>query len=193
PLLLVLEDLQWADPSTVDLLPALARRRQPARLLLVATYRPVELILSEHPLKAVKQELLARRLGPRLPPGALAEAAVAEYLARRLADGPPPAGLAPRLFQLTRGNPLFLTNLVDDWLAQGVLARRAGRWEWRDDGSAGGVPEGVRALLERRVDRLGEDERRVLEAASVAGPEFSAAAVAAALGEDELAVEGCCE
>jgi len=60
PLLLVLEDLHWSDYSTLDLISALAGRREgaePARLLLLATYRPVEVILNQHPLKAVKQEL----------------------------------------------------------------------------------------------------------------------------------------
>src|SRR5207248_9331505 len=67
PLVLVLEDLHWSDLSTVDLIPALARRRQPARLLLVATYRPVEAILSDHPLRAVKQALLTRGLCREVP------------------------------------------------------------------------------------------------------------------------------
>ena len=61
----------WADPSTVDLLSALSRRRQPARLLLLATYRPVEVILGEHPLRGVKRELLARRLCHEFPLGPL--------------------------------------------------------------------------------------------------------------------------
>jgi DNA-binding winged helix-turn-helix (wHTH) protein len=56
PFLLVLEDLHWSDYSTVDLISALARRRETSRLMLIGTYRPVDLILSEHPLKAVKHE-----------------------------------------------------------------------------------------------------------------------------------------
>ena len=59
PLVLVLEDLHWSDASTVEVLALLARRREPARLLVLGTYRPVEVIVHEHPLKAVKQELVA--------------------------------------------------------------------------------------------------------------------------------------
>ena len=62
PLLLVLEDLHWADPSTVDLISALARRRAPAKLMLIGTYRPVEVTLAENPLKVVKQDLLVHQL-----------------------------------------------------------------------------------------------------------------------------------
>jgi len=65
PLLLVFEDLHWADSSTVDLISVLARRRPPARLMLVGTYRLVDLILSEHPLKAVKQDLAGASLVPQ--------------------------------------------------------------------------------------------------------------------------------
>jgi DNA-binding winged helix-turn-helix (wHTH) protein len=195
PLVLVLEDAHWSDLSTVDLLPALARRRQPARLLLVATYRPVEAILGDHPLRALKQDLQARGLCREVPVGPLDAAGVAEYLARRFPDGPLPADLPGVLFGRTEGNPLFMTNLVDDWLARGKLLRRGGKWEWCGEADEGcdGLPESVRALIEQRVDRLGGDERRVLEAASAAGREFSAAAVAAALDEDEVTVESCCE
>ena len=58
PLLLVLEDLHWVDPSTVDLISTLARRRSPGKLMLIGTYRPV----LEHPLKTVKQDLLVHQL-----------------------------------------------------------------------------------------------------------------------------------
>src|SRR5262249_23178112 len=120
-LVLVLEDLHWSDYSTLDLVSALARRRQPARLLLLATYRPAEAVLSGHPLRAVQQELQPRRLGHELALGSLSEAAVAEYLSARFPGGLPD-GLARLLHQRTEGHPLFLVHLVDDWLVQGLLA-----------------------------------------------------------------------
>ncbi len=193
PLVLVLEDLHWADLSTVDLLSAMSRRQQPARLLLVATYRPVDVILSDHPVKSVKQELSARRLCHELPLGPLTEEAVAEYLAIRFPDGPLEESLTPQLFQRSQGNPLFLANLIDDGLAQGFLDRRSGRWEWHDESRGATVPESIRVVIERRIGRLTEDERLTLEAASVAGSEFSAAVVAAAMQASELSVEADCD
>ena len=62
PLLLVLEDLQWADPFTVDLISAVARSRTPAKLMLVCTYRQVDVAVSGHPMKALKPDLLIHRL-----------------------------------------------------------------------------------------------------------------------------------
>src|SRR5262245_35392230 len=76
PLALVLEDLHWSDYSTLDLVSYLARRRGPARLLLIGVYRPVDAILSEHPLRVVKQELEMRRLCEELAVEFLSEAAV---------------------------------------------------------------------------------------------------------------------
>jgi predicted ATPase len=57
PLILVLEDLHWSDPSTLDLIGLLARRQEPARLLLLGTYRPAEAMQQNHPLQAIKHEL----------------------------------------------------------------------------------------------------------------------------------------
>ena len=80
PLMIVLEDLHWSDYSTLDLISYLARRRDRARLIVIGTYRPVDVILGEHPLKAVKRELQAHGLCRELPLEYLTEAAVEQYL-----------------------------------------------------------------------------------------------------------------
>jgi predicted ATPase len=67
PLVLVLEDLHWSDYSTLDLLALLGQRRGPARLLLLGTYRPADVIVSGHPLRAIKQELQVHRRCEELP------------------------------------------------------------------------------------------------------------------------------
>ena len=137
PLVLLLEDLHWADYCTLDLVSALARRREPARLMVLATYRPVDAVLSGHPLRAVKQDLQARGQCRELPLDLLSESAVADYLAARFPGGGLPQGLPRLLHERTEGHPLFLVNLVDDWLAQGVLVASrttktlgAGRRTW---------------------------------------------------------------
>jgi len=84
PLVLRLEDLHWSDVSTLDWLACVARRQEQARLLVIGTYRPVELLVREHPLKAVKQELHLHEQCQELPLDFLREEDVTEYLARRL-------------------------------------------------------------------------------------------------------------
>ena len=112
PLVLVLEDLQWSDPSTVDLLSLLATRREPARLLLLATYRPVDAILAQHPLRAVVRQLSARRLAAEIALEELDVEAVAAYVRARFAGGRFPADLARVLRTRSDGNPLFMVTLV---------------------------------------------------------------------------------
>lgn len=128
PLVLVLEDLHWSDYGTLDLLARLARRREPAHLLLIATYRPVEVILSDHPLKAVKADLELHGQCRELPLDVLGEAAVSAYLADRFPGSPLPVELAPLIHQRTDGLPLFMVTVVDELMAQGVLVERDGRW-----------------------------------------------------------------
>ncbi|HEY8505806.1 MAG TPA: hypothetical protein VIL46_14570, partial [Gemmataceae bacterium] len=195
PLVLVLEDLHWSDYATLDLVSALARRRGPARLLLLGTYRPVEVIVSDHPLHAVKQELQAHRHCEELPLELLGEQEAAEYLALRFPGRPLPAALARLVHERSGGNPLFMVSLADDLVTQGVLVRRAGRWELRDgvERVEVGVPESIRLTIQKQLARLSPAEQRLLEGASAAGVEFSAAAAAAALGEDLVAAEESCE
>src|SRR5262249_32852733 len=83
PLVLVLEDIHWSDPSTVEILALLARRRDTARLLLLATYRPAELIVHDHPLRIVMQELAAHRQCVEVPLRELSGQAVATYVEQR--------------------------------------------------------------------------------------------------------------
>ncbi len=109
PLLLVFEDLHWVDHSTIDLISALARRRQPARLMVLGTYRPADMkILSDHPLQAVKQELLIHDLCVEMALDPLAEADVAEYLVGDTGRTTVPEGLPQFILRRTEGNPLFI-------------------------------------------------------------------------------------
>jgi DNA-binding winged helix-turn-helix (wHTH) protein/tetratricopeptide (TPR) repeat protein len=198
PVLLLLEDAQWIDHSTLDLLVALARRRRDARLMVVATFRPAEVRAAEdHPLRAAAAELLAGRLAEELPLGALDEPAVADYLARRFPGDPFPREFVRRLHERTDGHPLFLVHVVDDLLEHAVIARRDGRWliETRGGDSVWQqVPPSVQAMSEIQLDRLQPREQQTLEALAVAGVECSAAAAAAALcSDDVVAVESMCE
>ncbi|MDD1748539.1 MAG: AAA family ATPase, partial [Methanothrix sp.] len=112
-LLLVLEDLHWADYSTLDLIASLAWRHEPARLLVIGTHRPGDAKLRGHPLDPLIQELRARGSCDELSLPFLDEAGVEEYLSSRFNDGKVPAGLARVLRDRTEGNPLFLVNVVD--------------------------------------------------------------------------------
>ena len=195
PLVLILEDLHWSDYSTLDLISYLARKRQAAQLMLIGTYRPAELIVSGHPLKAVKQELLARRLCEELPLEYLSENAVAEYLSVRFPANRFPADLARLIHERTEGNPLFMVNAVDYFLAERSIVSLEEGWELAVDieNVEVGVPDSIKQMIEKQIDHLDIEEIRTLEAASVAGAEFSTLAVAAGLQEDRAHVEARCD
>ena len=195
PLVLILEDLHWSDYSTLDLISYLARQRQPAHLMLIGTYRTVELIVSGHPLKAVKQELLAKQQCEELPLEYLNEEAVGKYLAIRFPGNRFPAGLARLIHERTEGNPLFMVNAVDFLVTEGLIVEHEQGSELvvEIEKVEVGVPDSIKQMIEKQLDHLDADKRRTLEAASVAGAEFSTAAVVAGLGEDRTLVEARCD
>jgi DNA-binding winged helix-turn-helix (wHTH) protein/predicted ATPase len=194
PLVLILEDLHWSDYSTLDLISYLATRRQRAHLMLIGTFRNVELVVSGHPLKAVKQELLAKQLCKELPLEYLTEAAVYDYLAVTFPGNRFPSGLAGLIHKRTDGNPLFMVNATNYLLESGFIVLRDNTWELRVDiaNVELGVPDNIKQMIERHMDHLDAETQRTLEAASVAGVEFSTPALAAGLEEDPRVVEARC-
>lgn len=195
PLLLVLEDLHWSDYATLDLIAHLSRRKDPTRLMIIGTYRPVDVILAGHPLKGVKRELQAHRLCHEIALEYLSEEAVSQYLATRFPDCQLPGRLRRAIYRRTEGNPLFLVNLVEYLMDEKVISEGQGRWEFCADCSQveHGIPSNVRDLIEKQIERLSPDERLVLEAASVSGMDFCAVAVAAGLDMRVECVEKHCE
>jgi DNA-binding winged helix-turn-helix (wHTH) protein/tetratricopeptide (TPR) repeat protein len=182
PLVLVLEDIHWSDYSTLDLLSVLAHRREPARLLVLCTLRPADAIARNHPVAGVKRELRRKGLCREILLGGLSAADVAGYLSARFAGAALPEDLLPLLVDRSEGNPFFLVALVDYLIEHRLLVESGDRWELgeRPEKLRTAIPDGLRDVIEPRLERLAPEELRVLEAASVAGLEFTAHAVAGA-------------
>jgi DNA-binding winged helix-turn-helix (wHTH) protein/tetratricopeptide (TPR) repeat protein len=195
PLVLILEDLQWSDFSTLDLISYLARQRHPAQLMLIGTYRTVELMVSGHPLQVVKRELLAKQQCEELPLEYLDDEAIAKYLSVRFTNNRFPPQLAGLIHDRTYGNPLFLVNAVDYLVADGFIAESDGSWQLVVDieNVDVNVPDSIKQMIEKQLVLLDTNERRTLEAASVAGAEFSTLALVAALAEDATDIETRCD
>jgi DNA-binding winged helix-turn-helix (wHTH) protein/tetratricopeptide (TPR) repeat protein len=195
PLVLVLEDLHWADCSTVDMISAIARRRQPARLLVLGTFRPADLILSESPLKALKQDLLLHRLSHEIDLERLEESDVAAYLAAEFGPGETVGRLATIIHKHSDGNPLFMTAMLDHLEREGVIVRRNGRLtvmvplEQIDPG----VPDTLRQMLEMQLAHLDAEEQQLLTCASVAGFVFNVWSVATMMDGWQSVMDGTFE
>jgi class 3 adenylate cyclase len=159
PLVLFLDDLHWADQSSLLLLRHLVRSAKSAPLMVLGTYRPVE-VGEEHPLAEALAELRRSRALKRLSLSGLGEGEVAELIAGRTGEQAP-RGFVLRVAERSEGNPFFIEELLHDVGAES---------DW--DAAAGGVPDSVRDLLLRRLRGLGDDCRKALTVAAVAGREF---------------------
>ena len=198
PLLLVIEDLHLADQCTVDLISALARRRESAKLILIGTCRPVDLVSSEHSLKALKQDLLVHHLCQEIALEPLREADVADYLLAESGGAVAPEGLAQLVHRHTEGNPLFMVAVLDHMQQRGFITHDKASWRTHVPLEKIGlqVPEALRQTIEAQIDRLSPAEQLVLEVASLASAGDSRFAVAPGAAAAELepeAFEHACE
>jgi predicted ATPase len=193
PLVLVLEDLHWSDRATVDLLTYLAQRRAAARLLLLGTYRPVDAVVQEHPLRGVLQELRGRGLCDELPLELLLPEDVGAYAAARL-GGPVAPELTALLYHQSEGNALFLVHLLEHLVAQALVQQEGGQWALQDPQTAAtSLPAALQLLITKRLEMLTRDTQRVLEVASVAVDVFATATVAAGLDVPVDDVDAICD
>ena len=195
PLLVILEDLHWVDPSTLDLISAFTRRRNPAKVLLLGTYRPVDVVLSQSPLKTLKQDLFVRRLCHEIVLERLEESDVADYLAKNFSIESLPAGLANLIHQNSGGNPLFMVAIVQDMGNKRLIAVDRGRLILTAalEEVYPGIPETLQQMLEIQLERLSPEDLRILQSGCVAGERFSVWAAAAMLDASPASIEEACD
>jgi DNA-binding winged helix-turn-helix (wHTH) protein/tetratricopeptide (TPR) repeat protein len=191
PVVLLLEDVHWADQSSCDLLRLLAQRAAGWRLLIVATLRADEIEPRNHPLKNIRRELSAHGECEELALPLLDPAGVARYLEARFSPHDLPAGLAATITGASEGLPLFVTRLVQLLVERGDIAESEGRWHLTRPVAEleRAIPDGVRGLIERKLESLDEPDQRALQAASVLGAEFRSATLASVLGVDEVSLD----
>jgi pentatricopeptide repeat protein len=170
PLVLVLEDLHWADKPTLELMRHVVRAPDAAALLVVATYREAE-IDTEHPLWALLADLRRDRLFERVSLDGLDEGGVGALIASH-AGHEASSGLVGTVHEHTEGNPFFVEEVMRHLIETGVLFERGGRWTSALTPDEIGVPEGVNEVLGRRLARLSDGCRSALAQAAVLGREF---------------------
>ncbi len=191
PLVLVLEDLHWSDRATLEWLAYVTRRRDPARLFVLGTYRPVDALLHRSPLREVLAELRHRPQASEIVLDHLPIDAVHSYLRTRCRGMSGLERLGEVLHRRTGGHPLFLASIVDE-LIQTTAAGRTGSTGLDLDAIANTIPANVRQFIEHRFEQLSEEDQTILEAASVAGDPFAVAAIASGTSLSEVWIESRC-
>lgn len=196
PLLLVFEDLHWADDSTLAVLSALARRRTAGRLMVLATLRAQD-GSSDPAVKSLKQDLVIRRLGLELHLGPLDRSAVKGLLSRELGQENLPAGVDDFIYRRSEGNPLFVKAMLEHLIAERYMVRDGSSGAWRQRAPLpeldASVPDELSQMIGLEIERLSADDQRLLEAASLMEVAFPAWAVAAALSEDLADIDEACD
>ncbi|MFO7588359.1 MAG: AAA family ATPase [Gemmatimonadota bacterium] len=192
PVVLFLDDLHWADQASVSLLAHIARKIGGSRVLLLGTFRPVDVEASDHALRKAKQELERYSLSEEIALSSLDSTSLAELLRDRL-GGEPTRQLAAWMERNGGSNPLFYGELLT-WLVDGgYAAAREDVWDLERTPDEVEIPRSAESALERRLERLDPDTYRVLEYASVEGNLFHSVSLARLLEMDELALEEALE
>jgi predicted ATPase len=191
PVVLFLDDIHWADPSSLDLLAYLGGRCAALSLLLVVTYRPADLLLGGQRFGPVQLELQGRGLCREIALPSLSRDDFDRYLALTFPGHRFPEEFAAAAYARAGGNPLFMADLLRYLRDRGTLVARDGSWELTEavPDLLRELPESIRSLIRRKLEQLGGEDRRLLMAASVQGPEFDSAVAARLLGRGADEVE----
>ena len=183
PLLVVLDDLQWTDPSSLLLLHYMARGVQKTPLLLLGAYRSTD-IDAKHPLTPVLTELNRERLPQSIQLKRMSLSDVSEMIKSMLEQDDVPAEFCKLIYEKTRGNPFFAEEVVRSLKEEEVIYREENKWKIKEVSKIE-FPETVKNVIKARLDRLDEESQNVLTLASFVGNDFTLEAMCSLTGIEE--------
>jgi tetratricopeptide (TPR) repeat protein len=180
PLLVILDDLQWTDQSSILLLHYLARGVYRAPLLLLGAYRETD-IDDKHSLSSVLAELNRERLLQSVPLKRLSFDDVVEMMRRILEQDDVPREFCELVYAKTQGNPFFVEEVISSLKEEEVIYRGKNEWKFKEVSKIE-FPETVKSVIKKRLSRLDDESQRVLSLASFVGKDFTFAALSAITG-----------
>jgi len=191
PLIIFIDDLHWADISTIDMLNYVAGRFSNTRLLALGSYRPSDMALRGNPFLGIRNDLESRGLFQEIALPFLATKDVQRYLALEFPHHHFPADFASVIHSKTEGSPLFMADLVRYLRDTGGIVEVNGTWATARDlpDTPRDLPASVRGMIQRKIEQVEERDRKLLMVASVQGHEFDSSVIAEALEMDPAEVE----
>ena len=191
PVVVFLDDLHWADVSTIDVLNYIARRFGDLRVMVLVTYRPSEMAVAQNRFASITADLRSHGWFEHLPLEFLAASDVERYLALEFPGHRFPPEFATFIHAKTAGTPLFMADLLRYLRDSGCIADEQGAWVLTRPIAAlpKDLPESVRSMINRKIDALEERDRKLLLGASAQGYEFDSLIVSEATGIDPIDVE----
>jgi DNA-binding winged helix-turn-helix (wHTH) protein/predicted ATPase len=191
PVVLFFDDLHWADESTVDIFAYVGDRLGSQRILVVVAYRPSDVRVGRQAFLALKLEFEARGICRDLPLDFLTIGDVEQYVDLEFPGHRFPPAFPALVHGKTEGNPMFMADLLRSFQERGVIRSVERTWELSQVPTEfeHDIPASIRSLIELKITRLDEADRRLLTVASVAGAEFTSAVVARVLEIEQADVE----
>ena len=187
---ILLEDLQWSDLATCELIAYLSKRISQLPLMVLGSYRPADLRREGHALRPILLEMEGHRVSREIRLDLLNEKDVVAYLGQEFDEHRFPTELATWLHTKTGGSPLFMTDVVR-YLVKREAIVRSTHWQLTKpiEELEGEVPASVRSMIELKMDVLSEEQRRLLILASVQGETFDSLTLSEVADIDELRLE----
>ncbi len=190
PTIIFLDDLQWAEPTTLKLLHYISRNTRKDKTLILGAYRPEDVLQlddgSPHPLKTTMQNMSREDLFDRMVLERLDESAAREFVRDSLNGTELEDELLKRIYRESDGNPLFLLEVIYMLAEEGQLIRENGLWKVKGDVRGLHIPSKVYDIVVRRLDRLIDEQKELLECASVVGEEFESGVVGEVMGLNRI-------
>ncbi len=190
PIVLFLDDLQWADHTSLKLLHYLSRNTRSNRIFMIGTYRPEDILQSDegkpHQLRTTLQNMRREDLFNEMELKRLDEKTVKDFLDNLFGEVDPEGRLAQRLYKESDGNPFFLLEVVRMLVEEGHLRKDDDVWKIVETFEEVNIPSKIYDVVVRRLDRLIEDQKDLLECASVVGEEFESEVVGKVSGMDRI-------
>jgi class 3 adenylate cyclase/tetratricopeptide (TPR) repeat protein len=170
PLAIVIDDLHWADSASLKLLLHLVRQTRSSRVLILATYRDVE-VSRRGPLEEALRELRREGVAERIEVRRLDESGTTALIASSIGQAEVSDEFAGLLYHRTEGNPFFVYQVMQMLVERGDVFESAGRWERKEIEDIE-VPESIRSVVGQRIGRLSDEAQEALYAAAVLGQTF---------------------